>query len=127
MASALLRCDAYHKRCSPEIINKSIFDMDTFPSNSLFMWPGLEHFDPKQVEQFLERHNESTFVLQSTSMPADDHINVAHHVDDILNCVPPDWDILYKGEITMHLGSRFMLVARGPGANDFEPVEDDPE
>ena len=116
MAQALIRMDAYHRRVQPVVTPRDVFDL-TFEPGSLLVWNGLEHFDANAVSTFLERHSECAVVFQSTSMPAHDHVNLASCVDDILRAVPEDWDdgVLYKGELTTDLGSRYMMAICGPG------------
>ena len=121
----LLKCDSYHRRNLPDFVTKDIFEM-SFEANTLFVWNGLEHFDANEVEKFLERHTECSFIFQSTSMEAADHTNLAHDVEDLLNVLPAAWDdgIVYRGEIECDLGSRYMMCVHGPGV-ELSPDEPD--
>lgn len=117
VAQFLFKCDSYHRRVAPSLLNKDIFEMQ-FDSGALLVWSGLEHFDDNEVEKFLERHTGCSFIFQSTDMDADDHVNKAYDVDDILECLPAGWDegICYRGEIECDdLGHRYMMCVRGPG------------
>lgn len=129
VAAALLRMDSYHRRAKPVITPRDIFELETFAPGTTFVWNGLEHFEPADVEKFLDRNSECAFVFQSTSMPATDHNNLAFCVDDILKAVPAGWDdgIVYKGELQTELGSRFMMAILGPGFDPGAGAEDDEE
>lgn len=127
VAQALIRCDSFHRRVAPVVTPRDVFEL-TFDPGSILVWNGLEHFDSAQVETFLSRHTECAVVFQSTSMPANDHVNLAHSVDDILKAVPSGWDdgILYRGELITSLGSRYMMALHGPGF-DAAPIDDEDE
>ena len=116
VAQTLLRTDSYHRRLQPKVVNRDIFEL-TFDPGTLFVWNGLEHFESSDVEAFLEKHTECAFVFQSTSMPANDHINLANDISDLLTVLPTGWDdgILYKGELSTQIGSRYMMAVCGPG------------
>ena len=126
VAQYLLKCDSYHRRAAPTLLNKDIFEMQ-FDSGALFVWSGLEHFDDNDVEKFLEKHSACSFIFQSTDMENDQHGNKAYEVDDILESVPAGWDsgVIYRGEIECEdLGHRYMMCLRGPGVVVDEPGTD---
>lgn len=130
VAQYLIKHDAYHRRSEPTVWMKDIFMLSNeFPANTVFVWNGLEHFDSNDVEMFLEHNTESSFIFQSTSMQANDHVNLAGDVDDILDVLPTGWDegILYKGELQCDLGSRYMMVVRGPGCDPIVEYDDSDE
>jgi hypothetical protein len=126
VAKTLLSKDSYHRRCSPDLVNDNIFNM-AFDPGTVFVWNGLEHFEYMDVGDFLTRHSDCAFVFQSTSMPATDHINLAQDLDDLLKVIPSDWDekILYRGELSTNLGSRYMMVVAGPGFDTSSPQKDE--
>jgi len=76
---------------------------------TLVVWTGIEHFDPVQIQQFVDRMPKHwTYLLQGTNMPAPDHINPVCCVEDLskyFNTEP-----LVKGEMKTPLGSRFMIA-----------------
>lgn len=130
VAQYLINADQYHRRSNLMIRTADIFDLpNKYPSGTVFVWSGLEHFDNNDVERFLEQNTASTFIFQSTSMPAEDHTNLAGDVDDLTSCLPVGWDegIVYRGEIQCALGSRYMMVVRGPGCDDLEDDDEDSE
>jgi hypothetical protein len=77
--------------------------------NSLVIWTGIEHFDPVKIKQLIEYASSNiTWLLQGTNMPADDHTNLVHSVEDLskyFNTEP-----LLQGEMKTPIGSRFMAV-----------------
>lgn len=128
IAQFLIKADPYHARCDPLVRTADIFDLShKYRAGTVFVWNGLEHFDNNDVETFLEKNTESTFIFQSTSMEAADHTNCAGHIDDLLSCLPVGWEdgIVYRGEIQCDLGSRYMLVVRGPGCDPLDDDEDE--
>lgn len=78
-------------------------------AGSLVVWTGIEHFEPNRILNFISRaHPTIRWLLQGTNMPADDHTNLVHSVEDLskyFNTEP-----LLQGEMKTPIGSRFMAV-----------------
>jgi hypothetical protein len=120
---SLLAWDPYargRERQEATLIKGDVFDqeMDQFVEwtqrspTAIYVWNGLEHFDPQLVRQFMVDNDKATFCVQSTNMPADDHKFMCKDIYDLLDYVPTKRRkaIQYAGQIESPFGSRFMVM-----------------
>jgi hypothetical protein len=82
------------------------------PDDTLFVWNGLEHFDPVKAKELIVRWPNASFCLQSTNMEAEDHNFTCESIEDLLDYVPAGRkaDIKYVGEIQADFGTRYMVM-----------------
>lgn len=98
-----------------DIFSKEVQDHEDWmglPDDTLFVWNGLEHFDPEKTKELISKWPSASFCLQSTNMEAEDHNFTCESIEDLLSYVPADRkaDIRYVGEIQADFGTRYMVM-----------------
>jgi hypothetical protein len=126
VAESLLDSDTYSRNGNVSIINSDFFkinegketDQEIWHNRdpqAIYVWNGLEHFDPQTVKCFIADHPFSTFCLQSTSMMAEDHIHTCNDILDLLDYIPESKasSVEYAAEVSVPFGSRYMVIFSG--------------
>lgn len=124
IANALGRADPYGFGTVRDEHTARVHNLDIFSpeyqrlpivGDAVYVWNGLEHFDPALVKKFVSDRPGSIFCVQGTNMVHRD----GDHVDECLvstteelyeKFFPEDRSVLFEGTLSCFVGDRFMLV-----------------